>query len=601
MEQLRCLYLSKNMITRIDGLQNLKVLTTLDLSNNRLTIIENLSCCPMLQTINLSKNALSKLENISHLQECLALHTIDLMDNQLDGDILPYLINIPALVSVALNGNPTTRTASFRKKLIAAMPRLCYLDRPVEEQERLGAVAFVEGGAEAEAAVRERYREDQKTKRIQEMETFRNWQKEQQKARAEAIAQGLSRGGITEFTAEEIRHRQIEADEAARAEKELVGLGIGKVGAKYWAIEGQHGEGGYNFDALDRAVSEIKAENTRIESAASDTVDVEEVKIELNTADISEGNNETSKINAISSPSKQVSASDILSSAINSEKSLPVEPPDLSSAISDKFEDFSVDDDSAPEDHNADPISSSETDAEFVGLSEQQQQNIREQRVADSLAIYYRQRETEKQKASGHQSGMLIAGANHAQLSPNNTISQTWTTSNQSKESANLSVKETNTARPLYWSETMDLKLAELVRKHVFKFDKISDEMKGLAEDGALGGDANLRKEKITVDSCRLRWTQLDARQWAELDEKSKNAAETGFSALPVYKVHVQVDSLGKGHGSQPSFSALTSMAKGAAPSYLTPPSTFPSVADYGNDSEEDDEEGSRKALTGLD
>jgi hypothetical protein len=84
-----------------------------------------------------------------------ALQTIDLMDNQLDGDLLPTLERIPSLLSIALNGNAATRAPSFRKRLIASLPKLCYLDRPVEEQERLGAVAFMEGGAEAERAARD--------------------------------------------------------------------------------------------------------------------------------------------------------------------------------------------------------------------------------------------------------------------------------------------------------------------------------------------------------------------------------------------------------------------------------------------------------------
>ena len=68
MTQLRCLYLSKNLINKIEGLECLQQLIVLDLSNNHLTKLGNLSCCSSLETLNVSRNALADVESIEHVK-----------------------------------------------------------------------------------------------------------------------------------------------------------------------------------------------------------------------------------------------------------------------------------------------------------------------------------------------------------------------------------------------------------------------------------------------------------------------------------------------------------------------------------------------------
>jgi hypothetical protein len=42
--------------------------------------------------------------------------------------------------------------------MISRIPKMGYLDRPVEDIERVGAAAYMQGGADAERAAREKYR-----------------------------------------------------------------------------------------------------------------------------------------------------------------------------------------------------------------------------------------------------------------------------------------------------------------------------------------------------------------------------------------------------------------------------------------------------------
>lgn len=580
MSELRCLYLAKNLISRIDGLANLQFLTTLDLSNNRITVIENLSCCPALQSLNVSKNAISELESIQHLAECPALQTIDLMDNQLDGDVLPTLQRIPSLLSIALNGNPATRAPSFRKRLIASLPKLCYLDRPVEEQERLGAIAFMEGGVEAERVARDAWRESQRKQKQDEMESFRNWQREQRVLREQQIAAGTY-SGIQEFTEEEKAQRAKEVEEAVSDEKIMLEAGVSKLAKKYWALEGQRGEGGYNFDALNQAVVELRQEAAGGTVPAANDEEAEPIdsaaEIEIEHSD-DESQGDTSPGAASSSYASPARPEDVTKVSTIAETSTDddfvVEP-----AFAEEGDEITS--------YVAPSVASSDFDFEFSGLSEAEAANIREQRVNDSLRIYMRQREIEKAKKNGSYVPEPSSAA----------ITMTLTNGESSGPSSTWAVKASTAPaveaadRPIYWSETMDLHLANMVRRHVFDFDRVSEEFRSLAETGAMGLTLSKVTEKLTSECIRLRWTQLDARQWAEVDD---GAGPT----VPVYKVHVQVEQLGKGHGAQPSFQSMSSIAAGSMPSYLTPPTQFPTVSDAASDDEDD---GSKQKLDGLD
>ena len=162
--QLRCLYISKSLINKIENLNTLVNLTILDLSYNRIHTIDNLSCCPNLQTLNISHNHLSNIESIEHLQYCIQLNNIDLTNNRLinDENMIHIFTKIPSLTSLSVNGNEITKISHFRKKMIASLsPRLSYLDRPIDDLERVTSAAFVQGGPEAENIARQNYRDAQ--------------------------------------------------------------------------------------------------------------------------------------------------------------------------------------------------------------------------------------------------------------------------------------------------------------------------------------------------------------------------------------------------------------------------------------------------------
>ena len=191
--ELRCLYLGKNLISRIQGLDSLLNLHTLDLSYNRITVLENLSCCQGLKTLIVARNNLSSADSIRHLIDCPSIDCLDLTNNMLEGDdVMPTLAEMRGLRTLSINGNGVTKQPSFRKRTIAMMPMIGYLDRPVDELERKAAEAFVRGGSEAEAQVREDWRLLQQRKRLNEALVFRAWKAEQVELRRKQAAEGQS-------------------------------------------------------------------------------------------------------------------------------------------------------------------------------------------------------------------------------------------------------------------------------------------------------------------------------------------------------------------------------------------------------------------------
>ena len=214
---LRCLYLSKNLINNIQGLDKLSLLVTLDLSNNRITNVDGLEGCTSLKTINLSHNALSSAEALEGLLACPSLDNIDVTKNRIEGDVTSVFAKLPTLHALSVNGNPCTQTQAFRKRTIAAIPTLSYLDRPIDEIEKLGAHAFVTEGPEKEQEVRLAFIANQKQERSDELLQFRTWQREQLALRKEKMASGNTEGMslITEFTPEEMADRAAEAQKAA--------------------------------------------------------------------------------------------------------------------------------------------------------------------------------------------------------------------------------------------------------------------------------------------------------------------------------------------------------------------------------------------------
>ena len=175
---LRCLFIQTNAIATMENLEGLHSLVQLDISDNNIRHVEGLSSLTQLTTLNLSKNLLKDAYSIAHLSECVALTSVDLSKNELAGeDVIDCLAKITKLASLNMAGNPVvSKVAFFRKKMIVASKSMRYLDRPVFDAERAAVEAWAVGGAEAEAQVKEQWKQLTKDKDRQALDDFRAWQ-----------------------------------------------------------------------------------------------------------------------------------------------------------------------------------------------------------------------------------------------------------------------------------------------------------------------------------------------------------------------------------------------------------------------------------------
>jgi dynein assembly factor 1 len=152
---LRSLFFQQNCIRRISGLENTLDLWSINLSENFIEKIENISHLRRLNTLTIAKNRIGwkGLGDYLHLKDtCIA--TLDIQDNAIsDPEVLPeVLCKMQDLKVLYLKGNPVVKLIPhYRKTVIAAIPQLKYLDdRPVFDDDRRLAEAFVRGGLDAE-------------------------------------------------------------------------------------------------------------------------------------------------------------------------------------------------------------------------------------------------------------------------------------------------------------------------------------------------------------------------------------------------------------------------------------------------------------------
>jgi hypothetical protein len=566
--QLRCLYMSKNLISKVEGLQTLQNLHTLDLSYNRLTFLSGLSCCPNLNTLNVSRNSLATPDSVAHLQDCLKLTTIDLTHNCLDANesFFDVFKNIPSMSTLSINGNEITKLAHFRKKMIAFITKLGYLDRPIEEVEKVGAKAFVEGGPDAELAARNEYRETLRQQKAKEHEDFRNWQREQKKIREKEREEG--RAKIMQFTEEELAQRTAEAKAAADAEKQMMELGIDKVAARYWQLEGTGLKSGSSaLESLEEATRQLILERD------SQTVDSDEER-----------------------------------------KLVPPPPPTEEELRLEAVADARIAAEAAEralfaEREAADKAKAETERAEKLRLEAQERKRLqaeedaRQRLVAESFRIYKAQLEAEKkQKNAGH---AVPAGAsksiweswenndlNIAQGAVEMITAENPSSSFKSWESAaEVLCADTRAANSFYWTESMDMKLAQEVRVCVFDFNAVAGKLQAASMAGEFRVSARGARdvsahnaEQFTAEACRLRWAQLSADQWCEFDSTKKSEHQPA-----VYKVCIPSEILGHGHGGQPTFEQLSKMSN-KLPSYLKAPTMLPSVSGAEDDEDTDDD-----------
>ena len=190
--ELRCLFAQQNMVTAIPP--SLPVsLSTLNVSNNNVSHLRNVARLVELQTLQASNCKLKTLESLEELRACAALSTVDLQNNEIDGDpeaMVGLFASMPKLACLYMQGNPVvSQLRQYRKRMIASIASLAYLDdRPVFPLERRCAEAWAAGGLDAEKAARKAFKEEEAAKQRRDHEYLTNL-RERSRAKREALAE----------------------------------------------------------------------------------------------------------------------------------------------------------------------------------------------------------------------------------------------------------------------------------------------------------------------------------------------------------------------------------------------------------------------------
>ena len=190
--ELRCLFAQQNMVTGIPP--SLPVsLSTLNVSNNNVSHLRNVARLVELQTLQASNCKLKTLESLGELRNCANLSTVDLQNNEIDGDpeaMVALFASMPKLACLYMQGNPVvSQLRQYRKRMIASIASLAYLDdRPVFPLERRCAEAWAAGGLDAEKAARKAFKEEEAAKQRRDHEYLTNL-RERSRAKREALAE----------------------------------------------------------------------------------------------------------------------------------------------------------------------------------------------------------------------------------------------------------------------------------------------------------------------------------------------------------------------------------------------------------------------------
>ena len=190
--ELRCLFAQQNMVTGIPP--SLPVsLSTLNVSNNNVSHLQNVARLVELQTLQASNCKLKTLESLGELRNCANLSTVDLQNNEIDGDpeaMVGLFASMPKLACLYMQGNPVvSQLRQYRKRMIASIKSLAYLDdRPVFPLERHCAEAWAAGGLDAEKAARKAFKDEEAAKQRRDHEYLTNL-RERSRAKREALAE----------------------------------------------------------------------------------------------------------------------------------------------------------------------------------------------------------------------------------------------------------------------------------------------------------------------------------------------------------------------------------------------------------------------------
>jgi dynein assembly factor 1 len=114
---------------------------TLNLSHNRISKVEGLQNCKLLKTLDLSHNHISDIKSLEQVTELSSLSNLDLKENLIEEhtNVVSFFSRLDTLTCLYLSGNPCVRMIShYRRQFAISMPNLYYLDdKPFFENERL--------------------------------------------------------------------------------------------------------------------------------------------------------------------------------------------------------------------------------------------------------------------------------------------------------------------------------------------------------------------------------------------------------------------------------------------------------------------------------
>eukprot|EP00667_Euglena_gracilis_P007458 EG_transcript_7533 len=123
---LQRLNVAHNQLTSLDGLAALPFLQELDATDNKLTSVTGLPRAAPLKALRLANNRLPSCQGLEPLGQ---LESLDLDSNYISlfDDVRP-LMNLPALRSLVLRGNPVAEHPSYRTTIAQLLPTLTALD-----------------------------------------------------------------------------------------------------------------------------------------------------------------------------------------------------------------------------------------------------------------------------------------------------------------------------------------------------------------------------------------------------------------------------------------------------------------------------------------
>ena len=234
LKNLTCLYLQNNYIKEIENLENNPNLVILNLSNNKIKEIKNLDKLEKLENLYIEKNYISTIESLEGLLKIRRLILLDIQNNELVDNheqLISLFEKLKRLKVLYLKGNEVIRLINnYRRTLIVRLKHLTYLDdRPIREEDRIGAIAYLKGGYPAEQLAREKYRNENerssnksKVKNVKSKESIKEAE-ERRKKELEKLANEyeLKRNSLEQRKKELIKEYESKPENREELNKEL--------------------------------------------------------------------------------------------------------------------------------------------------------------------------------------------------------------------------------------------------------------------------------------------------------------------------------------------------------------------------------------------